>query len=197
MRRHYAAACALLLAFCGAVGAAPTSFADDTPPPAPTTTAPEPELDIGDFLLGEITKYRRETWRWEQLMRVHRTPASSVAERSNDREQRLLILNSWKRKAAKRRRQASHPPRLQAWLCIHRYERHPGMGWATATGNGFYGGLQMDISFQRTYGAELLRRKGTANRWTAIEQMWVAERAYRSGRGFYPWPNTARACGLI
>jgi hypothetical protein len=27
--------------------------------------------------------------------------------------------------------------------------------------------------------------------------MWVAERAYRSGRGFYPWPNTARACGLI
>jgi hypothetical protein len=25
----------------------------------------------------------------------------------------------------------------------------------------------------------------------------VAERAYRSGRGFYPWPNTARACGLI
>jgi hypothetical protein len=25
----------------------------------------------------------------------------------------------------------------------------------------------------------------------------VAERAYRSGRGFYPWPNSARACGLI
>jgi hypothetical protein len=55
----------------------------------------------------------------------------------------------------------------------------------------------MDISFQRTYGGELLRRKGTANRWTAAEQMWVAERAFRSGRGFYPWPNTARSCGLI
>jgi hypothetical protein len=27
--------------------------------------------------------------------------------------------------------------------------------------------------------------------------MWVAERAHRSGRGFYPWPNTARHCGLI
>lgn len=25
----------------------------------------------------------------------------------------------------------------------------------------------------------------------------VAERARRSGRGFYPWPNTARECGLI
>jgi hypothetical protein len=27
--------------------------------------------------------------------------------------------------------------------------------------------------------------------------MWVAERALRAGRGFYPWPNTARMCGLI
>ena len=55
----------------------------------------------------------------------------------------------------------------------------------------------MDISFQREYGPELLRRKGTADSWTAVEQMWVAERAHRSGRGFYPWPNTARNCGLI
>ena len=44
----------------------------------------------------------------------------------------------------------------------------------------------MDISFQRSYGPELLRRKGTANNSTAVEQMWVAERAYRSGRGFSP-----------
>jgi hypothetical protein len=27
--------------------------------------------------------------------------------------------------------------------------------------------------------------------------MWIAEKAYRAGRGFYPWPNTARYCGLI
>jgi hypothetical protein len=26
--------------------------------------------------------------------------------------------------------------------------------------------------------------------------MWVAERAYRT-RGYWPWPNTARYCGLI
>ena len=26
--------------------------------------------------------------------------------------------------------------------------------------------------------------------------MWVAERAYRT-RGFWPWPNTARFCGLL
>jgi hypothetical protein len=55
----------------------------------------------------------------------------------------------------------------------------------------------MNLDFQRTYGPELLRRKGTANKWSAVEQMWVAERAHRSGRGFHPWPNTARYCGLI
>jgi hypothetical protein len=55
----------------------------------------------------------------------------------------------------------------------------------------------MDASFQRTYGRELFRRKGTADNWTPLEQMWVAERAYKSGRGYYPWPNTARYCNLI
>ena len=72
-----------------------------------------------------------------------------------------------------------------------------GDNYRADTGNGYYGGLQMDLTFQRSYGSFLLRSKGTANRWTPYEQMWVAERAYESGRGFYPWPNTARSCGLI
>ena len=71
------------------------------------------------------------------------------------------------------------------------------MGWGTQTGNGFYGGLQMSWRFMETYGGRLLRRKGPAHRWTALEQMWVGERALRAGRGFYPWPNSARNCGLI
>jgi hypothetical protein len=61
----------------------------------------------------------------------------------------------------------------------------------------YYGGLQMDMSFMQAYGGSLLRHKGTADHWTPLEQIWVAERAYESGRGFYPWPNTARWCGLI
>ncbi len=48
----------------------------------------------------------------------------------------------------------------------------------------------------RRYGRYLLRTKGTANHWTPLEQIWVAERAYRSGRGFSPWPNAGAACGL-
>jgi hypothetical protein len=90
---------------------------------------------------------------------------------------------------------ALHPPvpsHYYAWLCIHRYE-----GSWTDSGSPFYGGLQMDLEFQRSYGSELLRTKGTAENWTPLEQMAVAERAYQSGRGFYPWPNTARMCGLI
>ena len=86
-----------------------------------------------------------------------------------------------------------HVPHKAQWLCIH----HGEGAWNDDTGNGYYGGLQMDLTFQRTYGAFLLRTKGTANHWSPYEQMWVAERAYESGRGFYPWPNTARACGLI
>ncbi len=85
-----------------------------------------------------------------------------------------------------------NPPREYAWRCIQRYE-----GRWNDPNPPYYGGLQMDIGFQHRYGAHLLRRKGTANNWTPLEQMWVAERAYRSGRGFYPWPNAARICGLI
>jgi hypothetical protein len=80
-----------------------------------------------------------------------------------------------------------------AFLCIHHYEG----AWNSNTGNGYYGGLQMDERFQSLYGSDYLARWGTADNWPAWAQLQVAVRAYNSGRGFYPWPNTARACGLI
>jgi hypothetical protein len=127
---------------------------------------------------------------------MRRTPTGNYT-RVKNLSYRVWVRNLWHRRALRTWKRAQRPPRREAWLCIHRYERNPWQGWRTNTGNGYYGGLQMDISFQRTYGRDLFRRKGTANRWTPLEQMWVAERAYRAGRGFYPWPNTARACGLI
>jgi hypothetical protein len=81
----------------------------------------------------------------------------------------------------------------QAFTCIHRYEG----AWTANTGNGYYGGLQMDRPFQSRYGADYVRRWGTADNWPAWAQLIAAVRAYRSGRGFGPWPNTARACGLL
>ena len=90
--------------------------------------------------------------------------------------------------------QAHHIKYLNAWICIHRGEG----AWNSNTGNGYYGGLQMDRDFMRAYGRDMIRKYGDyAHRWSPHDQMIVAERAHRSGRGFYPWPTTARRCGLI
>lgn len=97
----------------------------------------------------------------------------------------------WERRSARAHTAAQHPPELSAWLCIHRYE-----GSWTDGGAPYYGGLQMDLGFQATYAPWLLRRKGTADHWTPLEQIWTAEKALKS-RGFWPWPNTARLCGLL
>lgn len=81
----------------------------------------------------------------------------------------------------------------RALICIHHHEG----AWNANTGNGYYGGLQMDIGFQRAYGAEYLRGFGTADHWPPGLQLAVGMKAYLSGRGFHPWPNTARRCGLL
>jgi hypothetical protein len=83
-------------------------------------------------------------------------------------------------------------PHYSAWLCIHGHE-----GSWTDSGDPYWGGLQMDKGFMSTYAPRWLLAKGWADNWTPIEQMYVAERAYSSGRGFGPWPNTARMCGLL
>jgi hypothetical protein len=79
-----------------------------------------------------------------------------------------------------------------AFLCIHRFEG----AWTSNTGNGYYGGLQMDRRFMVRYGREFVGRWGTADNWPVWAQLEAAARAYPA-RGFSPWPNTARACGLL
>jgi hypothetical protein len=143
-------------------------------------------------VIKQIHRYRSETWRWQTLMGVRQTPASRAAEKDPSHSFKVWVRNLWKHRAKRARRKAARPPHRSGWLCIHHFEG----AWSDPNAP-YYGGLQMDLSFQRTYGRELLRRKGTANHWTPLEQMWVAERAHRSGRGYYPWPNTARYCGLI
>jgi hypothetical protein len=146
------------------------------------------------WILDDIDTYRKHTWRYESLMGAPRTPYSDTAETDPSVTYKLWVRDLWRSRAEHARaRFAAGPPHRREWECIHHYEG----SWTAATGNGYYGGLQMDISFQRTYAPQLFRKKGTADRWTPLEQMWVAERAHRSGRGFYPWPNTARYCGLL
>jgi hypothetical protein len=143
-------------------------------------------------LTVRIEARRDAVWRWQRLMHEPLARYGRSVYRSHSHAYDLWVLRLWTRRARGALHRALHPPHLSAWLCIHRGEAP----W-TDPNPPYYGGLQMDLEFQRTYGGDLLRRKGTADHWTPLEQMWVAERAFRSGRGFWPWPNTGAACGLI
>lgn len=85
--------------------------------------------------------------------------------------------------------------KLIQWMCIHKHEG----AWSDDTGNGYYGGLQMDYGFIHAYGRAMIRKyhDWRAGTWSPRDQMRVANAGYDAGRGFYPWPNTARACGYI
>ena len=100
------------------------------------------------------------------------------------------LARIWHRRAIAASRLAHHPPKLRVWNCIHHYEG----SWADPNAP-YWGGLQMDYSFQSAYGPWLLQHKGTANHWAPLAQIWAGVRAWRV-RGFAPWPNTARACGV-
>lgn len=76
-------------------------------------------------------------------------------------------------------------------MCIHGGEG----SWDANTGNGYYGGLQMDMPFQGTYGPEFLHEYGTADRWPPLEQLTAGARAVRV-RGYGPWPLTRQPCGV-
>jgi hypothetical protein len=153
------------------------------PSAAATSRAVEPET----YLVKRIRRYRATTVQFRSMM------GKPTTLRRVGRVSLREAHKIWRRRAVRTRKRFLHgPAHKSAWLCIHRHEG----AWSDG-GSPYYGGLQMDIGFQASYGSRLLATKGTADNWTPLEQMWVAERAYRSGRGFYPWPNTARYCGLI
>ena len=212
MRRSILA-CGLLLAFAGmatAAAAAGSSTSERSTNPsagtgsttgttvATTAAVKSPsrwELHEAAVSRRHIRRFRADTQHWLTVMRG-RPPASG----SRSLSARLLSARSlghllrverrWRHVAHKTWRRATHPPYFRDWLCIHHYEG----SWADS-GGPYWGGLQMDLSFQQTYGGWLLRHKGTADHWSPLEQIWVAVRASHS-RGFSPWPNTARDCGV-
>jgi hypothetical protein len=182
----------LLTCACALVGAlAVHAQTDPAPEPeqAPVTgdgRDREPHVDARR-LRKLINRYRRQIWHWQRVMGrpltlTLRNPPAELVDR----------VPVWRRMAKRTWTDARHPPHTTAWRCIHRFE-----GAWTDGGAPFYGGLQMDLGFQQAYGTYLLRKKGTADRWTPLEQMWVAERALRAGRTFSPWPSASRSCGLM
>ena len=143
------------------------------PGPGPATdneeaSAPRVLTKADRRVTRRIISHRNSTWRWQDVMQVERTPYTGTHEQSTSRSYRRWVLRVWESRAKRAWRKAPRPPHYDEWMCIHRYE-----------------------------GASLLAEKGTADNWSPLEQMWVAERAHASGRGFYPWPNTARYCNLF
>ena len=198
MRRSILA-CGLLLAFAGMATAATAAGPKNSERSASTTTAAtssrqttsRAELRAVAAWRRHIRRFRADTRHWETVIRG-RPPAGGARTLAAHAPARLrLLARRWQHRAHQAWWRANHPPELRDWLCIHRYE-----GSWSDSGGPYWGGLQMDLSFQRTYGAWLLRHEGTADRWSPLEQIWAAVRASHS-RGFSPWPNTARYCGAI
>ena len=119
--------------------------------------------------------------------------AEPVEARFNQARRVVGVLNSkWQQSGL-----------LQALTCIHNGEG----SWSSNTDNGYYGGLQADLTFQRQYGPEFLARWGTANNWPIWAQLTAAVRAIKgwngpdpathAARGYHPWPQTAANCGLL
>jgi hypothetical protein len=154
--------------------------------------AAQTEEAIANALVREIEHHRAQTWHRQRVMGARRTRTAFVERHISSLDVLRRLRETWRTRAAQARKRLIRPPHRAAWLCIQRFEG----SWSDPNAP-YYGGLQMDITFQRTYGRYLLRRKGTADRWTPAEQMWTAEKALRAGRGFHPWPNTARRCGLL
>jgi hypothetical protein len=150
-------------------------------------------------LAKRIAYDRRVALRLRRIYLGGSTRSFASARASNAR--RTLVL--WQARAASAALAVSrHAARwtLQApaslvssFVCIHQYEG----AWDANTGNGYFGGLQLDWGFMRRYGPDYLARWGTADNWPVWAQLQAAVRAHDAGRGFYPWPHTARLCGLM
>jgi hypothetical protein len=83
--------------------------------------------------------------------------------------------------------------------CIARHEG----GWESNTGNGYYGRFQANSDFAWAYGRHYAKRVSYVRFWDGMPHLWpkwaqihMARHGYQA-RGWSPWPNTARACGLL
>lgn len=103
-------------------------------------------------------------------------------------------------KSTKQSKMLNHPSHIvRGLLCIHSYEG----SWNDPAGP-YWGGLQMDMNFQAANGWlragkhkwRFIDRWGTADRWPLWAQIVAGIHGYFS-RGWSPWPNTAKMCGLL
>jgi hypothetical protein len=198
-----AAACVLAAA---AADPAAASSQTSTPgsPSSPVSSAGNTAPGSATSTLRTVGSIRRDIrWTRRHAIRNARRAALPIprhghAERhAVTRADLVKILDKWDHRlnhyrAAYARRQ----PVLDNLHCIHTYEG----AWdaVSDTVPTYYGGLQMDATFEATYGADVLAYRGgvDANLWPKHDQLMVAYRGYKV-RGYTPWPTAAAACGLL
>ena len=190
-------ACGLLLALAGISSAVATAASGTGPePPVATSTTStaqaQAQADAQSIARwsGKARRARTATARWLTVIRGRPPRLMLTVSRSTSPEAAEALAHYWHHRAFMVQQLATHPPNFSAWNCIHHYEG----SWDDPNAP-YWGGLQMDYSFQAAYGAWLLKHHGTADHWTPLEQIWAAVRAWRH-RGFEPWSNTAHICGV-
>lgn len=104
------------------------------------------------------------------------------------RKARVRMINKYERSFYKALKSVGF---LRPALCVHSHEAI----WHDPNAP-YYGGMQMDVEFQRDYGIVYYDRWGTADNWPVWAQLHAAYKGYQD-RGWWPWPNTARDCGLL
>jgi hypothetical protein len=154
---------------------------------------------VVDAVSGEVGPPASPTPR-EQELQAERDRARRYADRLEKIVQREVSRAELLERSQRRTRHAARKALgtspignhylESAFLCVHQHE-----GSWTDPGLPYFGGLQLDLDFQRAYGPEFLRHFGPANHWPRSVQLAVAIRGWIA-RGFQPWPNTARMCGL-
>jgi hypothetical protein len=109
-------------------------------------------------------------------------------------------LTMWRARADAARRLASRCELSAAWAwhygsaasCVR--SKEGGLTSVNPAGP-YYGWYQADADYQAAYGPEFYRQWGPGI-WHATAQVLTAYRGWRA-RGWNPWPNTARECGLL
>ncbi len=157
----------------------------------PWWQAPHPKL---------VHKLRREirlrrdravdrAWKLGIILTPHRRERDTVDVPALEAMEARWHRRAHRYRAELRRRR----PAYEALACIHSYE---GSWWAYSPAGPYYGGYQMDPTFEQHYGADYVAIWGNADSWPVPMQTAAAYRATLEV-GFTPWPNSAAACGLL
>lgn len=139
-----------------------------------------------------IRFYRSSTWTWNWMLGTNLARFSKWSPKHSCAFLHWLAISARKKsQKARKEFQAWFVYALAKWDCIHRHEA----SWYGDNNPTYDGGLQMDDSFESSYGSDFIRLWGhDASDWPVWAQLRAAERAFAS-RGFGPWP-TRKYCGL-